>query len=246
MRPDSAPPPQKSTRLADYRAPDWLIDSVALEFDLAPSATRVKARIAFRRNPDRMSEGPADLSLDGRLLTLVSAAVNGAPVEPGLTREGLRLPAASLPPEGFLWTCETEIDPAANTTLEGLYISNGMYCTQCEAEGFRKITFYPDRPDVMAPFRVRIEADSKTCPVLLSNGNPVASGELPKGRHFAEWEDPHPKPAYLFALVAGDLVSHDDSFTTASGREVALKIYVRSGDEGKCAYAMANTTSTCS
>jgi aminopeptidase N len=240
MRPDSAPPPQRSTRLADYRAPDWLIDSVALDFDLAPSATRVKTRIAFRRNPERIGEGPAGLVLDGRLLTLVSAAVDGEPVEPELTREGLRLPAASLPPDGFTWTCETEIDAAANTALEGLYISKGMYCTQCEAEGFRKITFYPDRPDVMAPFKVRIEADSKTCPVLLSNGNPIASGALPKGRHFAEWEDPHPKPAYLFALVAGDLVSHDDSFTTASGREVALKlkIYVRPGDEGKCAYAM--------
>jgi aminopeptidase N len=238
MRPDSAPPLQQPTRLADYSAPDWLIDSVALDFDLAPSATRVKARIAFRRNPERIGEGPAGLALDGRLLTLVCAAVDGEPVEPELTREGLRLPGASLPPDGFTWTCETEIDAAANTALEGLYISKGMYCTQCEAEGFRKITYYPDRPDVMAPFKVRIEADSKTCPVLLSNGNPVASGALPKGRHFAEWEDPHPKPAYLFALVAGDLVSHDDSFTTASGREVALKIYVRPGDEGKCAYAM--------
>ena len=238
MPDDTAPASQKSTRLADYRAPDWLVDSVALEFDLAPSATRVKARVAFRRNPERAGEGPADLVLDGRLLTLVSAAVDGRPVEPELTRGGLRLAAAGLPRDSFTWECETEIDPRANTALEGLYISKGMYCTQCEAEGFRKITFYPDRPDVMAPFRVRIEADRATCPVLLSNGNPVASGELPAGRHFAEWRDPHPKPAYLFALVAGDLVSHDDSLTTMSGREVALKIYVRPGDEGKCAYAM--------
>ena len=230
MSPDSAPDstlaPQQSTRLADYRAPDWLVDSVALEFDLAPSATRIKARIAFRRNPERAGEGPADLVLDGRLLALVSAAVDATPVEPELTREGLRLRGALLPGDRFTWECETEIDPRANTTLEGLYISRAMYCTQCEAEGFRKITFYPDRPDVMATFRVRIEADRDTCPVLLANGNPVASGELPDGRHFAEWEDPHPKPAYLFALVAGDLVSHDDSFTTMSGREVALtKIY---------------------
>ncbi|MCH8952665.1 MAG: aminopeptidase N [Proteobacteria bacterium] len=230
--------PPQATRLADYRAPDWLIDGVALEFDLAPSATRVKARIDFRRNPERAAEGPADLALDGRLLTLVSAVLDGCPVEPELTAEGLRLAAASLPAERFTWECETEIVPRANTTLEGLYISQGMYCTQCEAEGFRKITFYPDRPDVMAPFRVRIEADRATCPVLLSNGNPVASGDLPKGRHFAEWRDPHPKPAYLFALVAGDLVSHDAGFTTMSGREVALKIYVRPGDQGKCAYAM--------
>jgi aminopeptidase N len=238
MRTEDAPTKQPSTRLADYRAPDWLIDSVALDFSLAPSATRVVARIAFRRNPERAGEGPADLRLDGRMLTLVSAAVNGQPVEPELTGEYLRLPAAQLPGDRFTWTCETEIDPQANTALEGLYISKGMFCTQCEAEGFRKITFYPDRPDVMARFRVRIEADRKTCPVLLSNGNPVASGALPKGRHFAEWEDPHAKPAYLFALVAGDLVSHDDSFTTASGRDVALRIFVRPGDEGKCAYAM--------
>jgi len=181
----SAPAPQQSTRLNDYRAPDWLVGSVALDFDLAPSATRIKARIAFSRNPERAGEGPADLVLDGRLLALVSAAVDGRPVEPELTREGLRLPAALLPGDRFTWECETEIDPKANTALEGLYISKGMFCTQCEAEGFRKITFYPDRPDVMAPFRVRIEADRSTCPVLLSNGNPVASGALPKGRHFA-------------------------------------------------------------
>ncbi|MFQ5564931.1 MAG: aminopeptidase N [Paracoccaceae bacterium] len=235
---DTATTPQQSTRLADYRAPDWLVDGVALAFDLSPSATRVKARIIFRRNPERAGEGPAELVLDGRRLTLVSAAVDGRPVEPELTREGLRLAAAALPGEGFTWECETEIDPAANTALEGLYISQGMYCTQCEAEGFRKITFYPDRPDVMARFRVRIEADFDTCPVLLSNGNPVASGDLGHGRHFAEWEDPYPKPAYLFALVAGDLVSHDAGFTTMSGRQVALKIYVRPGDEGKCASAM--------
>ena len=238
MRNDEAPPPQRSTRLADYRAPDWLIDNVALDFDLVASATRVKARIEFRRNPEHSSEDAADLRLDGRSLKLVSAAVDDQPVEPETTPEGLRLPAAKLPGDRFIWTCETEIVPQANTALEGLYISKGMFCTQCEAEGFRKITFYPDRPDVMARFRVRIEADRATCPVLLSNGNSVAFGDLPQGRHFAEWEDPHPKPAYLFALVAGDLVSHDDSFTTASGRDVTLKIYVRPGDEDKCAYAM--------
>jgi aminopeptidase N len=238
MRNDEAPPPQRSTRLADYRAPDWLIDNVALNFDLVASATRVKARIEFRRNPEHSSEDAADLRLDGRSLKLVSAAVDGQPVEPETTSEGLRLPAAKLPGDRFIWTCETEIAPQANTALEGLYISKGMFCTQCEAEGFRKITFYPDRPDVMARFRVRIEADRATCPVLLSNGNSVAFGDLPQGHHFAEWEDPHPKPAYLFALVAGDLVSHDDSFTTASGRDVTLKIYVRPGDEDKCAYAM--------
>jgi aminopeptidase N len=238
MRTETAPSQQQPSRLADYRAPDWLVDEVSLTFILAPSATRVLARIAFRRNPERAGEGPADLMLDGRDLRLISAAVNGRAVEPEPGTEGLRVPAALLPGARFTWACETEIEPATNTALEGLYMSKGMYCTQCEAEGFRKITFYPDRPDVMARFRVRIEADRESCPVLLSNGNPVASGDLGGGRHFAEWEDPHPKPAYLFALVAGNLVSHDDSFATASGREVDLKIYVRPGDEGKCAYAM--------
>ncbi len=135
-----------------------------------------------------------------------------------------------MPDTPFVWEAEVEIDPAANTALEGLYMSNGMYCTQCEAQGFRKITYYPDRPDVMAPFTVRIEGD---VPVLLSNGNPGASGP-----GWAEWHDPWPKPAYLFALVAGDLVAHSGSFTTASGREVALNVWVRPGDEGKCAYAL--------
>ena len=147
-----------------------------------------------------------------------------------LTPTGLRVAADRLPGASFVWQAEVEIDPKANTALEGLYISGGMFCTQCEAEGFRKITYYPDRPDVMAPFDVRIEAD---LPVLLSNGNPVAQGP-----GWAEWHDPWPKPAYLFALVAGDLVAHGDRFTTMEGRDVALNIWVRPGDEGKCAYAM--------
>ena len=233
MRPETSPD-QTLTRLADYTAPDWMIDHVSLVFDLAPGATRVRSKIAFRRN----GTGPADLVLHGRKLTLVSAGVDGRDVTADVVtdRETLRL--AGPLPETFEWTCEVEIDPDANTELEGLYTSKGMYCTQCEAEGFRKITYYPDRPDVMTVFDVRIEADLVSQPVLLSNGNPVAQGRLPGGRHFAEWHDPHPKPAYLFALVAGDLVSHDDTFTTASGREVDLKIYVRPGDESKCAYAM--------
>ena len=237
MRPETATA-HKKTRLADYRPPDWLVEHTDFRFDLTPDATRVAARIAFRRNPTLAVEGPADLVLDGRALTLISSTIDGEPVNAETTDEGLRVPAAELPDDAFVWTCETQIDPAANTELEGLYLSRGMFCTQCEAEGFRKITYYPDRPDVMAPFRVRIEADRAAYPILLSNGNSVAAGQLDDGRHFAEWEDPHPKPAYLFALVAGDLVSHDDSFTTASGREVALKIYVRPGDEGKCTYAM--------
>lgn len=215
-------------RLADYTPPSHLIDRVDLTFRLSPGATRVLARIAFRPNPARTEQG--DLWLDGEDLMLISAAIDGQPVSatPGPT--GLMLPADRLPKGAFLWEAEVEINPKANTALDGLYISNGMYCTQCEAEGFRKITFYPDRPDVMAPFRVRIESD---LPVLLSNGNPVA-----RGKGWAEWEDPHPKPAYLFALVAGDLVATRARFTTRTGRAVDLAVWVRAGDENKTGHAM--------
>ncbi|MEM7507143.1 MAG: aminopeptidase N [Pseudomonadota bacterium] len=231
MRTDTSPG-QTPTLLADYAEPDWWVEEVSLVFDLDPKATLVKSRIVFSRNTGKP---PAPLTLHGRKLTLRGCAIDGAPVEPEVTGEGLTVAGAL--PQRFVWTCETEIDPGANTELEGLYLSKGMYCTQCEAEGFRKITYYPDRPDVMAPFTVRIEAPDNV-PVLLSNGNPGESGALEDGRHFAEWHDPHPKPAYLFALVAGDLVSFDASFTTISGKLVDLRVWVRLGDEGKCAYAM--------
>ncbi len=230
-------PSQTKTRLADYRPPDWLVDRVRLVFDLAPTATRVTATVAFRRNPARAGEGPAALRLDGRGLALVEAAIDGAPVDDErmrVDREGLTVSGPL--PDAFEWRCVTEIDPAANTALEGLYLSNGMYCTQCEAEGFRKITFYPDRPDVMAPFSVRIEAPGDL-PVLLSNGNPGESG-MAEDRHVAEWDDPWPKPSYLFALVAGDLVAHRDRFETMSGRRVDLALWVRPGDAGRADYAM--------
>jgi aminopeptidase N len=167
MRSDQNPD-QTPTRLADYTPPGWLVDHVKLVFDLAPSATRVRAAIRFRRN------GGADLELHGRKLTLVSASVDGRDVTADclVDSEGLRLPAPL--PDEFLWECETEIAPESNTELEGLYLSKSMFCTQCEAEGFRKITYYPDRPDVMAVFDVRIEADIVDQPILLSNGNPVA------------------------------------------------------------------------
>ena len=217
---DSAP----EIRLADYQPPAYLVDSVELDFDLNPNATRVRARLAMRRNPD----GPGGmLDLDGIGLKSVSASIDGKAVEVEILPEGLRCEA---PDGAFLFESEVIIDPSGNTALEGLYMSNGMYCTQCEAQGFRKITFFPDRPDVMATYTVRIRSD---LPVLLSNGNPVT---LKEG--FAEWLDPWPKPSYLFALVAGDLVAHSDRFTTSEGRDVALNIYVRPGDEDRCAYAM--------
>ncbi|MGJ8584530.1 MAG: aminopeptidase N [Marinosulfonomonas sp.] len=216
--------------LSDYKPFTHTIDSVELTFKLAANATRVVSRINFTPNP--ASDG-GDFFLHGEKLTLISASIDGTPISDighELTETGITIPAANLPKDGFVWTAEVEIDPAANTALEGLYMSNGMYCTQCEAEGFRKITYYPDRPDVMAVFTVRIEGDA---PVLLSNGNPVNDGQ-----GWAEWHDPWPKPAYLFALVAGDLVAHSAEFTTASANLVALNIYVRPGDETKCDYAM--------
>ena len=225
---DAAPQP---VHLADYRPPSYLVEEVRLVFRLSPKGTRVLSTIRFRANPDGLEEG--NLRLDGEGLRLISASIDGEALTAFdylLTAEGLTVPAERLPGPSFTWEAEVEIDPEENTALEGLYTSGGMFCTQCEAEGFRKITFYPDRPDVMAPFTVRIESD---LPVLLSNGNPVGAGE-----GWAEWHDPWPKPAYLFALVAGELVAHADSFTTMSGRKVALNIWVRPGDEGKCAYAM--------
>ncbi|TCO70338.1 aminopeptidase N [Rhodovulum euryhalinum] len=210
--------------LADYTPPAYLVDRVELTFRLHPTATRVVSRIAFRPNPVTTDRR---FFLHGEGLTLISAAIDGSPVTPAITQEGL---TCDVPDAPFTWAAEVEIAPQENTALEGLYMSNGMYCTQCEAEGFRKITWYPDRPDVMAPFRVRIESD---LPVLLSNGNPVAQGP-----GWAEWDDPWPKPAYLFALVAGDLVATSDSFTTCEGRKVDLNIWVRPADQGKADYAL--------
>ncbi|MDX5358491.1 MAG: aminopeptidase N [Rhodobacterales bacterium] len=219
---DAAP---QTIHLADYRPYPFRLAEVDLTFRLSPGATRVLSRIRV----EPLASG-ADLRLDGEGLRLIAARIDGAPVAVAPDASGLTVPAAALPAGPFVWEAEVEIAPAANTALEGLYMSGGMYCTQCEAEGFRKITYYPDRPDVMAPFRVRIESDM---PVLLSNGNLVA-----QGAGWAEWHDPWPKPAYLFALVAGDLRAHSGSFTTRSGRKVALNIWVRPGDEDRCDWAL--------
>ena len=206
--------------LTDYTPPAYLIDTVHLTFDLSPNATRVTSKITFRPNPD--SRDP-EFFLHGVDLNLIWAKIDGVSVKPDLIADGLTYSAPNAP---FVWESCVEIAPDSNTALEGLYMSNGMYCTQCEAEGFRKITYYPDRPDVMAVFTVQINCD---LPVLLSNGNPLTHGA---------WHDPWPKPAYLFALVAGDLIAHAGSFTTMSGTVVALNIYVRPGDEDKCAFGM--------
>ena len=229
MRTDQPVP----VRLADYRPPAFLVDTVDLRFDLHPSATRVTARLAMRRvRPDE------PLRLDGVRLKLVSAAVDGRP----LAAADLRVDEESLTvladlPDAFVLETQVEIDPAGNTALEGLYMSGGRYCTQCEAEGFRKITYFPDRPDVLARYTVRVEADAGLAR-LLSNGNLVETGEAGPGRRYAVWNDPFPKPCYLFALVAGELDELDDRFTTASGREVALRIYVDPGQAPRALYAM--------
>ena len=218
----------QTIHLSDYQPYPYLLDRVSLIFDLAPNATRIRATLNFAPNP--ASPGNHDLRLDGELMTLVSARINGTLITAKPDDTGLTIAAADLPKDAFTLETEVQIDPASNTSLDGLYMSNGMYCTQCEAQGFRKITYYPDRPDVMARFHVRVNAD---LPVLLSNGNPVG-----QGAGFAEWDDPWPKPAYLFALVAGDLRAHSAPFTTMSGKSVALNIYVRPGDEDRCEYAM--------
>ena len=195
-----------------------------LTFQLDPLKTRVISLVEFEPISSAVQN---ELFLHGEDLRLIWAKIDGTAVSPQITKGGL---SVQVPSAGFIWECEVEIAPQNNTSLEGLYMSNGMYCTQCEAEGFRKITYYPDRPDVMAQFHVRIEGD---LPILLSNGNPKAQGE-----NWAEWQDPWPKPAYLFALVAGRLIAHRDTFTTESGNHVALNIWVRPGDEHKCGFGM--------
>jgi len=235
--PDTAPQP---TRLADYRPPDFLIDTVDLVFDLGEADTRVASHLAVRRNPQAANSG-APLRLDGDELELVAIALDGRPLAPADYR---REPDGALVvpqvPDSFALDIETRIAPERNTALNGLYISGGNFCTQCEPEGFRRITYFLDRPDVMARYAVTIRADKARFPVLLSNGNPTGGGDLPDGRHWRRWIDPHPKPSYLFALVAGDLVPVEDRFTTRSGRVVPLAIWVRRGDEDKCGHAMAS------
>jgi aminopeptidase N len=217
----------------DYTPPDYLVDTIDLRFQLGEETTLVTARLAMRANHDPTA-GPRPLVLAGRRLVLKSISLDGNPLPPDryvLTAECLTIPDV---PAAFYLEIVTELRTQENTFLEGLYRSAGMFCTQCEAEGFRAITFYPDRPDVLARFTTTIEADSDRYPVLLSNGNPTDTGTLPGNRHFATWHDPFPKPSYLFALVAGDLACCEGEFTTCSGRKVALRLYVHPQNRHKC------------
>ena len=226
-------PTHVTIRREDYRPPDWLVPDIELAFDLDPQATRVRAKLIVERN------GTHDrpLRLDGDGIVPVRVAVDGEDSEWRMDGSALVI---SLTGQQATVETEVEINPAANTRLMGLYASGEILCTQCEAEGFRRVTFFPDRPDVLSKYRVRMEANRGQFPVLLTNGNPVASGESDDGRHWAEWEDPFPKPCYLFALVAGDLKANRDSFTTMSGRTVELGIWVREADLAKTAHAMAS------
>lgn len=221
-------------RLSEYAPPAYQIDEIALVFSLEPEATLVAARSHVRRS----GVAPAPLVLNGERLELQSIAIDGAP----LTTEQYREEPGKLiildPPPEFRLDIVTRINPAGNTHLEGLYMSGGRFCTQCEAEGFRAITYALDRPDVLARYAVRIEANKAAYPTLLANGNLTESGEFDGDRHFAVWVDPHPKPSYLFALCAGKYESIHDSFTTKSGRTVALGIYVDPGDSERARYAM--------
>ncbi|WP_186389952.1 aminopeptidase N [Stappia sp. TSB10P1A] len=234
MRPDSPAP----VRLEDYRPAAYRISTVDLDIRLAPRAAKVRARLALERAPGTVPGTP--LVLDGDELRLTALSLDGrALADTDCTITPDRLEIASPPAGPFTLEIETVLDPDANTKLMGLYRSNGTYCTQCEAEGFRRITYFLDRPDCLAVYTTRIEARVSEAPVLLGNGNPVESGPVPgTDRHYAVWHDPHPKPAYLFAMVAGDLACVRDSFRTCEGRDVALNIYVEHGNEGACGWAM--------
>jgi len=224
-------------RLADYRPSDHLIDRVALDISLDAHATRMTATLSLRPNP--AGRAGADLVLDGEDLTLLSFERDGVALAPdAYTVTDTALILRYPPAEPFTLTIRTQVDPSANTRLMGLYRSNGVYCTQCEADGFRRITYFLDRPDVMAVYTTRIEADREEAPVLLGNGNPIEAGDVGPGRHFAVWHDPHPKPAYLFALVGGRLDRLGGRFTTRDGREVDLGIFVEPGKAERAAYAL--------
>ena len=234
MRTDQDQP----VRLADYQPPDWLVETVELDVSLHPTATRVRATLKVRPNPSAQAAAP--LMLDGDGLTLRSIKLDGRPLSAdSFTATPDKLSIPQPPQRACLLEIETLVDPTANTQLTGLYRAGATYCTQCEAEGFRRITYFPDRPDVMAIYTTRIEAEKADAPVLLSNGNLVASGDVAGTiRHFAVWHDPFPKPSYLFALVGGALGHVEDAFVTMSGRNVALRIYVEPGKESRAGFAM--------
>ncbi len=228
----------KAILLKDYLPPAFLIPETQLHFSIEEHHTRVKSSLSIHRNPER--EGTHALVLNGERLTLLSVKIDGRPLTPGeyvVTDETLTIDYA---PDRFVLEIETQIDPAHNRSLEGLYRSRGIYCTQCEAHGFRKITYFLDRPDVLSRFTVTIKGKESELPVMLSNGNQVGHYKLSDDQVCVIWKDPFPKPAYLFALVAGDLALVEDHFMTESGRKVTLRIFVEKGSEDRCGHAMTS------
>ena len=233
----SAPASPKAIFLKDYLPPAFLVAEVHLNFILDATQTRVISQLKLERNPARQ-EANLPLQLDGQALKLLSIKLDGKPLKPSDYQLDEQQLSLALVPNAFVLEIEVEIDPLNNTALEGLYQSSGNFCTQCEAEGFRRITYYPDRPDVLSRFTTRIEADKALYPVLLSNGNLIEQGDLAEGKHFALWQDPFLKPAYLFALVAGDLHPVKDTFTSCTGKEVALELWVEKQNLHKCEHAL--------
>ncbi|HZQ60776.1 MAG TPA: aminopeptidase N [Casimicrobiaceae bacterium] len=235
---DTAP---RAVRRLEYRPPAFLVDTIDLSLELDPHTTKVQATLAFRRNPQAdPRDAGAPLVLDGENQRQVRVLLDGRPIAEdryALTETSLAL---LDPPAAGTLTIQSVIDPGANDALEGLYISSGVFCTQCEPEGFRRIAYFPDRPDVLARYTVTLVADRARYPVLLANGNRVEADELPNGRHYAKWHDPFPKPTYLFAVVAGDLDVLRDHFVTMSGRNVTLEIWSTSRNLPRCAHAMAS------
>lgn len=225
-------------RLADYRAPAWRVDSVELSFDLGIDATELSARLHLRRDPAQ----DAPLRLDGEALELLSIALDGSALDGAAWRYDGHVLELDGARDGSVLETRVRLKPSANTALEGLYLSGsretGFLLTQCEAEGFRHITFFPDRPDVLASYTVVLRADRARFPVLLAGGNPDGAGELPDGRHWARFVDPHPKPSYLFALVAGRLEKIERDYRTADGRAVKLVIWSEANVIDRCRYAM--------
>ncbi|MGH8272472.1 MAG: aminopeptidase N, partial [Gammaproteobacteria bacterium] len=214
-----------SVHIQDYTPPPYFIDSTRLVFELGENACTVSAELELRRNPANSGRVEA-LSFDGSGLELLAIAINGAPLASNRYHTSRDALVIYAPPAHFTLATRVRIHPERNTALAGLYKSGGNFCTQCEAQGFRRITWYLDRPDVLARFTTRIEAARDTYPVLLSNGNLIESGELADDRHYAVWEDPFPKPSYLFALVAGELACREGEHKMADGRTVPLKVYV--------------------
>ena len=234
---DNAASTPGTVYLKDYEVPVYLVEDIALRIELDPASTRVSSRLVIKRNPEA-PVSDRSLQMEGQELELKALSVDGSELaENDYQLNGENLLLENLPDNSVV-EIETVVHPDKNTALEGLYVSGDMFCTQCEAEGFRRITYFPDHPDIMARYTTTLIADKNRYPVLLSNGNPVEQGETKDGRHWVRWQDPFPKPSYLFALVAGDLFCQEDRFQTVSGRDVTLKIFVEHENHHKCDHAL--------